>query len=59
MRFIMTFIWTFILMQMLAYVAGQMLGTGYDFSVAAIISVIATPVLYLISAVTPKDAPSH
>ncbi|MFY4774328.1 YjzD family protein [Metabacillus sp. RGM 3146] len=53
MRFIWTFIWAFLLMNMAGYVGTAMLGTAYNFGTASLLAVIATVLFYIIAAVVP------
>ncbi|WP_100330575.1 YjzD family protein [Bacillus xiapuensis] len=56
MRIIMTFFWTFLLTEMLAYVVGSMNGAEFDWFAGLIISVITTILLLAVAALTPNDA---
>ncbi|MFC0272003.1 YjzD family protein [Metabacillus herbersteinensis] len=58
MRFFWTFFWTFLLLQMTAYVVSSMTGGSYDFMAATTLSVIATVVIFIIAEVIPNE-PSH
>jgi hypothetical protein len=40
---------------MLTYVVGSMLGTGYDFKLGTILTVVLVVMVYAISAVIPND----
>lgn len=49
----MTFFWAFLLIQMLSYVVSSMTGGLYDFKLAAILSVIATVLIFVAAEVIP------
>ncbi|KAB2331096.1 YjzD family protein [Bacillus mesophilum] len=55
MKYLWTFIWTFLLVQMLSYVAGNMLGASYEFQTSAILAVAATLLIYVIPAIIPDE----
>lgn len=55
MRYVWSIIWGFLLVQMLTYVVGSMLGTGFDFKMGTILTVILVVMVYAISAVIPND----
>lgn len=55
MRYVWSIIWGFLLVQMLTYVVGSMLGTGYDFKLGTILTVVLVVMVYAISAVIPND----
>ncbi|MEK3887410.1 YjzD family protein [Bacillus sp. FSL K6-3431] len=50
MKFFWTFIWGFILIHMLAYVANSMLGLPYEFKTASILAVGAVILFYCVVA---------
>jgi hypothetical protein len=54
MRYFWTFFWTFLLVQMLNYVAGSMIGVPFDFNTGSIIAVIATIIILAFPAVLPN-----
>ena len=47
MRFVMTFVWSFLLVAMLNYVAGSIANVGFDFVPGVIASVIVAVVVIL------------
>ncbi|MNG31947.1 hypothetical protein D3C84_1178460 [compost metagenome] len=55
MRLLWTFIWSFLLVQMMSYVISAMTGSTYDFSQASIMSVVVTALIVIISAVVPNE----
>ena len=54
MRFLMTFVWSFLLVSMLNYVSGSIANLPFDFLPGAIISVIVTIVVILIGESFPE-----
>lgn len=55
MRYFWSIFWGFLLVQMLTYVIGSMLGTGYDLKLGTILTVIIVVMVYAISAVIPNE----
>ncbi len=55
MRVLWTFIWSFLLVQMMSYVISAMTGTTYDFGQASIMSVVVTVLIFVISAAVPNE----
>ncbi|ASV66244.1 YjzD family protein [Cytobacillus kochii] len=53
MQYIWTFIWTFLLMNMVTYVVSNMNGVSYDLQTATILSVVVSILLYILAAVIP------
>lgn len=56
MKFIATLFWTFILVQVLGYVASSMTNTEYSIQTISIIGVIATILIAVLSTVIPKPS---
>lgn len=56
MKYIMTLIWSFLLISMLTYVVSSVLGAEYSFSTGAIISVIFTVLVWIITSVIPNES---
>ena len=54
MQYIMTFIWSFLLVSMLTYVVSSILGAVPNFGSAAIISVVVSILVFIIAAIMPK-----
>lgn len=55
MRYFMTLVWSFLLVTMLNYVVSSVLGVHFDFATGAIISVIFTILVLVISAIIPNE----
>ncbi|KYG91228.1 YjzD family protein [Metasolibacillus sp. FSL H7-0170] len=55
MQYIMTFIWSFLLVSMLTYVVSSILGVDPNFGLAAILSVAVSILVFIISAIIPND----
>ncbi|HAQ06174.1 MAG TPA: DUF2929 domain-containing protein [Bacillus bacterium] len=55
MRYFWTFFWTFLLVQMLNYVAGSMIGTPFDFKSGSIIAVVAFIIIVALPLVLPNE----
>lgn len=58
MQYIVTFLWSFLLITMLNYVVSSVLGVDFVFATGVIISVVFSIVIILISAVLPSQ-PDH
>ncbi|PLR69885.1 MULTISPECIES: YjzD family protein [Bacillaceae] len=60
MRYFWTFFWTFLLMQMMAYVVSSMTGVAYNFGTASILAVVVTVLILIIGEVVPdRSAEGH
>ncbi|WML43366.1 YjzD family protein [Neobacillus sp. PS3-40] len=55
MRYFWTFFWAFLLVQMLTYVVSSMVGTTYNFETGAILAVVVTIMVYVVSAIIPNE----
>ncbi len=55
MQYIMTFIWSFLLVTMLNYVVSSVLATTFDFVTGAIISVIFAVLVLIVGAIIPNE----
>ncbi|RST75218.1 DUF2929 family protein [Siminovitchia acidinfaciens] len=55
MRYLLTIFWTLLLVNMLMYVAGSMIGSSYDFGTATTLGVIAVILLFIVSAILPAQ----
>ncbi|WP_042471228.1 YjzD family protein [Bacillus ndiopicus] len=55
MQYIMTFIWSFLLVSMLTYVVSSILGVVPNFGLAAILSVAVSILVFIVSAIIPND----
>lgn len=56
MKYFWTLFWTFLLVQMLYYVAGSMTGAVYDLKLGALLSVGVTILILLISTIIPNES---
>lgn len=56
MKYIMTFLWSFLLVSMLNYVVSSVLGAEFNFNNGAFISVIFAVLVFIISAIIPNEA---
>lgn len=59
MKYIMTFIWSFLLVSMLSYVVGAVMNvefTAESFQNGAIISVVFSVLIFVIGAVIPNES---
>ena len=56
MRYLWTLIWTFLLVQMLVYVGGSMLGVGYSLDTGIVLTVAVTILIYIVPFILP-DGP--
>ena len=59
MRFLVTFFWSFLLMQMITYVVSSMAGAGYSFTTGVIISVIVSLLVFVLTAILPNEEPAE
>lgn len=55
MRYFWALFWGFLLVQMLTYVVGSMIGTTYDFKTGTILTVVLVVMVYIIGSVIPND----
>lgn len=55
MRYLLTIFWTLLLVNMLMYVAGSMIGSSYDFGTATTLGFIAVILLFIVSAILPAQ----
>ncbi|MBO8178072.1 YjzD family protein [Aeribacillus pallidus] len=55
MRYLATFFWAFLLVQMLSYVVSSMMGAEYHFETGALLAVIATVLIYVVPTILPND----
>ncbi|MDF0728599.1 YjzD family protein [Cytobacillus sp. S13-E01] len=55
MRYFWTFFWTFLLIQMSAYVISSMQGVTYDFATASIIAVGAFVFISILGELIPNE----
>ncbi|EON73457.1 YjzD family protein [Lysinibacillus sphaericus] len=55
MQYIVTFVWSFLLVSMLNYVVSSVLGVPFDFQTGAIISVVFSVLIFVIGAIIPNE----
>ncbi|OMP67102.1 YjzD family protein [Domibacillus epiphyticus] len=55
MQYIMTFIWTLILSEMVVYVVSSMNGATFHFETGVLISIAVTILLFILTALIPND----
>lgn len=55
MQYILSFIWSFLLISMLTYVVSSVLAAEYSFTDGAIISVFFTILVMIVTAIIPND----
>ncbi|MDQ0198168.1 YjzD family protein [Neobacillus ginsengisoli] len=59
MRYFWTFFWSFLLVEMLTYVVSSMIGTAFDFKTGAILSVVVTILVFIVSTLIPNEPVEH
>jgi hypothetical protein len=55
MRYLFTIFWTFLLVNMVMYVGGSMLGSDYEFAKATMLSIGAVILIFIVSAIIPEQ----
>lgn len=55
MQYLMTFIWTLILSEMVVYVVSSMNGAAFHVETGVLISVFVTILLFVLTALIPND----
>lgn len=55
MQYIVTFVWSFLLVSMLNYVVSSVMGVPFDFVAGAIISVAFSILVFVVAAIIPND----
>lgn len=55
MQYIVTFIWSFLLVSMLNYVVSAVIGVPFDFQTGAILSVVFSVLIFVIGAIIPNE----
>ncbi len=58
MHYIMTFVWSFLLVAMLNYVAGSIVDVGFDFMAGVTVSIVLAVLVLIITAVIPDESPA-
>ncbi len=56
MQYIVTFIWSFLLVSMLNYVVSSVLGADFDIVTAGVTSAVFTILIFIIGAVIPNES---
>ncbi|MCM2533704.1 YjzD family protein [Neobacillus pocheonensis] len=59
MRYFWTFFWSFLLVEMLTYVVSSMIGSAFDFKTGALLSVVVTILVFIVSALIPNEPVEH
>lgn len=54
MKYLFTFFWTFLLVQMVTYVVSSMLGEAFNFQTGTILAVVFTILIFVLSAIIPE-----
>lgn len=55
MQYIVTFVWSFLLVSMLNYVVSSVMGVPFDFVAGAIVSVAFSILVFVVAAILPND----
>ncbi|MFF5996756.1 MULTISPECIES: YjzD family protein [unclassified Lysinibacillus] len=58
MQYIMTFVWSFLLISMLNYVVSSVLNVPFDFMTGVIVSVAFAVIVFIVAAILP-GSPEH
>lgn len=53
MKYIMAFVWSFLLVTMVNYVAGSIAGMAFDFRAGVVASIVLAVIILCITAITP------
>lgn len=56
MQYIMTFIWSFLLVTMLNYVVSSINDVPFEFGLGVIVSVVLSVLVFIVSAVLPSES---
>lgn len=59
MKFVFTFVWSFLLITLLNYVVSSVNGVYFDFTLGAIVSVGVALLLFVISKIIPNEPVAH
>lgn len=59
MQYIMTFLWSFLLVTMLNYVVSSVLNVPFVFMTGAIVSVVFAIIILIIAAILPSEPTEH
>lgn len=55
MQYIVTFVWSFLLVSMLNYVVSSVMGVPFDFVAGAIVSVAFSILVFVVAAILPNE----
>lgn len=55
MQYIMTFVWTLVLSEMVVYVVSSMNGAPFHVETGILIAIVATILLFILTALVPND----
>lgn len=55
MRYLVTFFWVFLLLQMIVYVVSSMNGAAYSFNMGLVLSIPITILISIVPALIPDD----
>lgn len=55
MQYIVTFVWSFLLVSMLNYVVSSVLGAHFNFQTGVIVSVVFSVLIFVIGAIIPNE----
>ncbi len=58
MRFLVPFVWIFLLMQMVTYVVSSMIGVEYSFNTGAILSIPIAILIFIVPTLIPDEPAS-
>ncbi|ARF15139.1 DUF2929 domain-containing protein [Sporosarcina sp. P3] len=58
MHYIMTFVWSFLLVAMLNYVAGSIGGNAFDFMAGVTVSIVLAILVLIITTIIPDESPA-
>lgn len=56
MQYIITFLWSFLLVTMLNYVVSSVMGVEFNFANGAIVSLVVSVLVFIIAAVIPNES---
>ncbi len=59
MKFILTILWSFLLITMLNYVVSSVVAVPFDFLLGAIISVGVSVIIFIVTAIIPNEPVAH
>ena len=59
MQYIMTFVWSLLLISMLNYVVSSVLNVPFEFMTGVIVSVAFAVIIFIIAAIIPSEPVEH